>query len=122
MPNKEWSRGRGRGRGIGKLLADLMLLLIAEADTYGYEIVDKLEKFGFSLPTGQGQIGRIYRQLSFLENSGFAVFQWDNSTIPARKFYSITDSGKKYLASSVEWAKQQSELLDKFVERANKQL
>ncbi len=107
-------------KGFGKILTDIILLLIAENPTYGYEISEKLEEFGINFPKTLGQKGRIYRVLSILEDAQFIKFEWDTSTSPPRKTYKITDNGYEYMKKSVEWAKDRIEILNKYIERVEK--
>lgn len=81
----------------------MVLHLIAERDMYGYEIVHELEQRSdnvFSLKEGT-----LYPVLHGLENDGYAqsYMQAAESGKP-RKYYSITQKGRKALAEKkAEW-------------------
>jgi DNA-binding PadR family transcriptional regulator len=94
----------GRGFGMGRKLAsaDLQLLILGllnEKPSHGYEIIKALEERsnGFYVPSP----GMVYPALTYLEEIGHATVE----AVGARKQYQITESGKQYLEtnrSSVE--------------------
>jgi DNA-binding PadR family transcriptional regulator len=89
----------GRGFGMGRKLAsaDLQLLILGllnEKPSHGYEIIKALEERsnGFYVPSP----GMVYPALTYLEEIGHATVE----AVGARKQYQITDSGKQYLESN----------------------
>ena len=89
----------GRAFGMSRKLAspDLQLLilgLLAEKPSYGYEIIKSLEERskGFYIPSP----GMVYPALTYLEEIGHATVTVDGT----RKLYSVTESGKQHLASN----------------------
>jgi DNA-binding PadR family transcriptional regulator len=89
----------GRAFGMGRKLAspDLQLLilgLLAEKPSHGYEIIKALDERskGFYIPSP----GMVYPALTYLEELGHATVAVDGT----RKLYSITESGKEHLASN----------------------
>jgi len=84
-------RGFRMGRKLGSTELQLLLLaLLAEKPSHGYELIKALEERsgGFYIPSP----GMIYPALTFLEEIGFATVVADG----AKKLYSITDAGKAY--------------------------
>lgn len=81
----------------------LILRLLEEKEMYGYEMIDVLEKRSDS--TFEFKAGTLYPLLHSLEQSGYVSSreaEADNGRI--RKYYSITDGGRKFLKSkSDEW-------------------
>jgi PadR family transcriptional regulator PadR len=77
-----------------------LLALIAEEPSYGYEMVDKLERRGLELVSE----GSIYPTLSRLQKAGFieGYFVETGGSGPPRKYYRIAASGRKQLARWVE--------------------
>ena len=111
-----FGRGRGFG-GLGRFLPDLLLVLIAEKPSYGYELAERLREAGIKI-YGLGQMGAIYRYLAFLEQSGFVMTSWDTATAgPARKIYRITPLGEEYLHEVAARFQEFRELLDTFLEK-----
>ena len=89
----------GRAFGMGRKLAspDLQLLilgLLAEKPSHGYEIIKALDERskGFYIPSP----GMVYPALTYLEEIGHATVAADGT----RKLYSITESGKEHLSSN----------------------
>ncbi len=79
----------------------MVLTLIQEKDRYGYEIIKELETRSDNV--FQFKEGTLYPVLHKLENSGFVksyIFKGDNGK--ERKYYQITNKGKKQLAEESE--------------------
>lgn len=102
-PGKGHGRGRGRGRG-GRLfdygeLRLLVLAMIAEAPSHGYEIMKAIEdRFGGAYSPSPGV---IYPTLSWLDDMGYAAIDAEES---GRKRYGITEEGQAFLAANREAA------------------
>jgi PadR family transcriptional regulator PadR len=79
-----------------------VLALVAEGETYGYEIVQRLRAAGF----GQVKGGTLYAILLRLEEDDLVVSAWrEGAGGPGRKFYAITAVGRAELRSRREtWA------------------
>ena len=89
----------GRGFGMGRKLAsaDLQLLILGllnEKPSHGYEIIKALEERsnGFYVPSP----GMVYPALTYLEEIGHATV----AAVGARKQYHITELGKQHLESN----------------------
>lgn len=83
-------------------MVPVVLLMLREWSSYGYELMEKMAKFGLSTMNA----GTFYRTLRQMEKDGMVSSSWDTSEGgPARRVYSITDTGENYLkfwASSLE--------------------
>ena len=83
-------------------LVPVLLLMLREWSSYGYELMEKLTTFGL----GTMNPGTFYRTLRQMEKDGMVSSRWDTSEGgPARRVYSITEAGENYLkfwASSLE--------------------
>lgn len=81
----------------------LILRLLEEKEMYGYEITDVLEKRSDS--TFALKAGTLYPLLHSLEQSGYVTSrETESENGRMRKYYSITDDGKKFLESKCgEW-------------------
>ena len=76
------------------ILEGCVLAVIAEGETYGYEILAKLEKSGFEALLE----GTLYPVLTRLEKKGFISCRKEKSPYgPMRKYYSITQAGIRSL-------------------------
>ncbi|GAB3055556.1 PadR family transcriptional regulator [Salinicoccus sesuvii] len=78
------------------LLDGAILGLIAQGETYGYEILEKLKEKDFP----EISDGSIYPVLLRLSKKGYVSTQMKTSDTggPKRKYYSITESGLEELA------------------------
>lgn len=78
------------------ILEGCVLAVIADGETYGYEILAKLEASGFE-PLLEGT---LYPVLTRLEKKGLITCRKAKSPYgPIRKYYSITKTGEKVLFS-----------------------
>lgn len=94
---------------IIKNLLDVQLLRMVQAQPlWGYKIKKKVEaNFQVKL-----RHGALYPTLNFLEKKGFLTSQKQTEGGRARKVYTITTSGKKYLQSYYATLKEQIEGAD----------
>ena len=75
-------------------LEGCVLEIISRSQTYGYEISQKLQTYGF----GEISEGTIYPMLLRLEKNGLIEAQYNASLLgPKRKYFSITQQGKEEL-------------------------
>ncbi len=92
----------------------LILKLLEEKDMYGYEMTDTLEKRSdntFSL-----KAGTLYPLLHSLENEGYVNSREELENKRTRKYYSITEDGKKFLSDKKEEWKHFSKAVGKILE------
>jgi PadR family transcriptional regulator, regulatory protein PadR len=87
------------------------LVLLREESSYGYELMESLEGFGFE----QISAGSVYRTLRQMEQEGLCKSEWETSEVgAARRMYSITEDGESYLAAWAEACKQYQNVMDCF--------
>ena len=71
-----------------------VLAVIADGETYGYEITSRLDAAGFSGVKG----GTLYPILGRLEEAGHVDTEWRaGDSGPGRKYYRITPDGRASL-------------------------
>lgn len=76
------------------ILEGCVLELIARGETYGYEILAELDRYGFQ-ELGEGT---LYPVLTRLDKNGFIHCRKAKSPLgPVRKYYSITEEGVQRL-------------------------
>ena len=75
----------------------LVLAILAEGDSYGYAILKRVRELsGGELEWTDGM---LYPVLHRLENAGHIESQWEKADSGRRrKYYRITDAGRKHLA------------------------
>ncbi|OIJ65392.1 PadR family transcriptional regulator [Streptomyces mangrovisoli] len=85
------------------VLSLLLLHLLAERESYGYEVAQRLQGAGFT----DVLEGTVYPALARLEREGrLATRLVASSSGPARKYYRLTDAGHEALtAGAAAWAR-----------------
>jgi PadR family transcriptional regulator PadR len=92
-------------------LTPVALVILREESSYGYELMERLEEFGFA----EINAGTLYRTLRQMENEGLCESEWETSEGgPARRMYAITDAGESYLAAWAEGCKRYQSVMDCF--------
>jgi PadR family transcriptional regulator PadR len=87
------------------------LVLLREESSYGYELMERLEQFGFE----QISAATLYRTLRRMEQEGLCKSAWERSEGgPVRRTYLITESGEEYLAAWAQACKQYQSVMDCF--------
>lgn len=79
-----------------------VLRMIAQGERYGYELIARLEE----RPILAARESTIYPLLRRLLKEGLLRSVWRDSAegLPPRKYYTITDEGRAYLAAmEAEW-------------------
>jgi PadR family transcriptional regulator, regulatory protein PadR len=95
----------------GNWLTPVALVLLREESSYGYELMERLEEFGFEQITA----GTLYRAHRRMEQEGLCKSEWETPEGgPARRTYSITEAGESYLAVWAEACKQYQNVMDSF--------
>lgn len=75
-------------------LEGCIVKIISNSETYGYEIVSKLQDYGFV----DSKEGTIYPILVRLEKKNIITSTYKESPLgPKRKYYSITNDGEEFL-------------------------
>jgi len=93
-----------------------ILLGLYPKPSYGYEIIQNIQKFGFV--EGQAPPGMVYRHLHQLEGDGLVSSEWNTETTgPAKRMYYLTEEGKEMLALWVDYMENQARTLNAFVEQ-----
>jgi PadR family transcriptional regulator, regulatory protein PadR len=95
-------------------LRPCVLLLLREQPAHGYELLERLQAFGFD----RDDPGRLYRALRALEEERLVQSAWEPSQSgPARRIYEITRRGMEHLHDSVLAIRDGRSLVDVFVSR-----
>lgn len=86
-----------------------VLLMLEERPSYGYDIVTRLEPFGYD----RRKPGPVYRSLWWLEKAGFVEQRWETTGIgPARRVYELSPSGRCALEIAAAALRRQAKVLD----------
>jgi poly-beta-hydroxybutyrate-responsive repressor len=107
-PSAKVNNGAARPR---NWLVPAALLTLREANSYGYELMERTAKFGFEAMNP----GTLYRTLRRMEEEGLCESKWETTRGgPARRVYTITDAGAAYLDSWAEALEQYGRNMDTF--------
>lgn len=90
-----------------------VLVLISKNDQYGYELVQNISQ---RIDIAEGTIYPLLRRLT--KDGYFTTYLAESSEGPSRKYYSITEKGKKYMDELVEEWKAFSESVNDLIEEA----
>lgn len=92
-------------------LVPILLLMLREWSSYGYELMEKMATFGLAAMNP----GTFYRTLRQMEKDGMVRSTWDTSEAgPARRMYSITEAGEAYLKYWADSLNQYQKMMDTF--------
>ena len=96
MPGRRGRSGpcrQRRRKGVRLLLQPSLLLMLAEGESHGYEMIEQLETLGLDPECLDSSI--IYRDLREMEELGLIESSWDeeDSKGPKRRVYQIKASG-----------------------------
>lgn len=81
-----------RGQWLRGVLDICVLALLADRESYGYQLAQALDASG----VGPIQGGTLYPVLLRLQKTGLVTAQWrEGSAGPARKYYRLTDDGTR---------------------------
>lgn len=94
-------------------LTPWLLLLLRNWNMHGYQIIQIMTIFGLTAfdPT------TVYRTLRRLEDEELIISGWEMSENgPAKRVYSITKAGEKFLQTWASVLKEYQDVLDRFFE------
>ncbi len=92
-------------------LVPVLLLMLREWSSYGYELMEKMSAFGLSAMNP----GSFYRTLRQMEKDGMVHSTWDTSEAgPAKRRYAITEAGEAYLKFWAQSLDQYQKMMNMF--------
>ena len=104
--------------GLGGLprnyLRPCLLLLLGEAPSHGYELLEQVGQLGME----RTDAGGLYRALRAMEQEQLVHSWWENSSSgPARRTYTLTDEGLDWLHAWAGSLREVSRLLGQYLDR-----
>ncbi len=97
-----------------------LLFFLSQKSSYGYELMEKLDKFGFQ--EEKPDPAMIYRTLRSLEKEECVVSKWDTrGSGPAKRNYELTSKGLSLLHEWAEGIEFRKQVLEKFLKLYKKQ-
>ncbi|MBI5361247.1 MAG: helix-turn-helix transcriptional regulator [Planctomycetes bacterium] len=102
-----------------RMLQPLLLLLLYEKPSYGYNLIERLGEIG--LPDAHLDPGAIYKTLRQIQEEGLVKSDWNIKSvgIPTR-IYNITPAGKKILHQWAVVIKKRRNFVENFLRRYEK--
>ena len=95
-------------------LRPCLLQLIAEAPSYGYDLLVRLEALGFS----HVDPGMLYRSLRAMEQEGLVRSSWRDSQVgPPRRMYELSDEGEDWLHAWAGSLRETTRIIGTFLSR-----
>ena len=95
-------------------LRPCILLLLRESPAHGYDLLERLQAFGFT----RSDPGRLYRTLRTLEDAGHVKSAWEASPQgPDRRIYEITRAGAESLHDTAQQLQDTEDALTRFLSR-----
>ncbi len=102
------------GGKMARFVEPCLLIFLSEKPSHGYELMEKLDRFGF--PKTKPDPALIYRTLHRLEKEKCVSSKWDTRGIgPAKKNYELTPKGLSLLHSWAETIALRKQVLEKFL-------
>lgn len=99
----------------GSLIQVLLLRIIYETPSYGYKIIDRVEKFTSSQHIIK--TGTAYTLLRRMEEKGLIESNWEkNKTKPDKRMYEITPAGVEHLKTWLEFIIQRKIIINKLIQ------
>ncbi|MDA8283712.1 MAG: PadR family transcriptional regulator [Actinomycetota bacterium] len=100
---------------IERFAEPAVLLLLAEGESHGYQLADRLEVL---LDEGRVDFGNLYRLLRALEEEGLVASRWsEEAPGPQKRVYELTGEGASLLAAWVASLRARSERIGALLAR-----
>jgi poly-beta-hydroxybutyrate-responsive repressor len=91
-----------------------LLLLIAEAPSHGYDLLERLSEIGASAIDPGG----LYRTLRAMDSEGLVTSSWEMSKVgPARRTYQLTEEGREWLHAWAGALRESRNIVSSFLRR-----
>jgi len=99
----------------GGLIQLLVLRILHEKPSHGYQIMEELEKLTSEKYTPEP--GAIYTMLRRMEKRGMVTSEWEKMEAGAdRRVYTLTKAGVSVLKEGLEMVKKRRRLMDSLIQ------
>ncbi len=93
-----------------------ILSILSDGEHYPTEIIEKMKAARLLIVEGT-----LYPLLTRLKNDGLLAYRWEESTSgPPRKYFTLTDEGKKNLAALIESWTELTDSVDQIIKQGAK--
>ncbi|MFD2210422.1 PadR family transcriptional regulator [Virgibacillus halophilus] len=97
------------------ILEICVLVLLDKKDRYGYELVQKISE---NVEISEGSIYPLLRRLT--KEGFFTTYLQESTGGPSRKYYKLTDTGRKHLRDQMQEWKEFSSAVNQLIEDGEK--
>ena len=98
-------------------LRAVLLVLVGEGPTHGYELLEATRRYGIRLTDPGG----LYRTLRTMERDALLESWWqDSSSGPPRRTYVLTGAGRAALTEEMQGIRSRIDMLSKLVDQADR--
>jgi DNA-binding PadR family transcriptional regulator len=80
------------GKTLARLIHPAILRCLAQGPAHGYSLLQQLAELKM-FASGEPDHAGVYRALKQMESGGFVRSEWNLGAGPARRVYSLTESG-----------------------------
>ena len=102
------------GGKMTRFVEPCLLFFLSQQSSYGYELMDKLDRFGFQ--KSKPDPAMVYRTLRSLEKEKCVISKWDTKGAgPAKRNYELTPKGLALLHVWVDRIELRKQVLEKFL-------
>jgi PadR family transcriptional regulator, regulatory protein PadR len=109
--HRGWVRSGGQR---GRWLEPFLLLLLADGESYGGELIAKLN--GLCLAPNGVDVGMAYRTLREFEADDLVASRWVTDEGAPRRTYQLTEPGRRELDGWAEVMRERARLTGEFLE------
>ena len=104
------------GKTLARLLNPAILLCLARQPAHGYSLLQQLAELKM-FAGGEPDHAGLYRTLKQMESQGIVCAEWDHSVVPARRVFSLTETGAACLDRWVRTLERYRDAIDELLDQ-----
>ena len=104
------------GKTLARLLHPAILLCLARGPAHGYSLLQQLAELKM-FASGEPDHAGVYRTLKQMESSGFVRSEWNLGAGPARRVFSLTETGAACLDRWLETLERYRDAIDELLDQ-----
>jgi DNA-binding PadR family transcriptional regulator len=106
------------GKTLAKLLHPAILICLSRGPAHGYAILQQLAEMKMFADDEPDHAG-VYRTLKQMESQGYVDSQWDVQVGPARRVFSLTETGMACLRCWLGTLQRYRDAIDELLDQIN---
>lgn len=104
------------GKTLARLLNPAVLLCLARGAAHGYALLEQLAELKMFAGREPDHAG-VYRALKQMESQGIVSSEWDHGVVPARRVFSLTETGAACLEHWGQTLHRYREAIDELLDQ-----